>query len=307
MLTGTFNIELFRYVSISPDFSVDIPPLGQLELPTDNCDGTIAVGALGMTWRLSGDLVGDYTFATLPAGFIIIFASWSWGVSWVGPNNTAQVTDWNGNVINTYPLQASGLIPSALDINAGNLTLHLVNRPLGASSIGYAPPYGQSPDFYQPVSASGGWVVDPFTYTIDPPNGTEVDADEIIRITSPGIDPDTDLDLSHIILSISSSLGACTGTIIPIIQTSTLIEFAIPASCTGAGPIFLIATEDDTGTQFSGSVTLGVLNVLLTNASGIYTLVPGKTNDTLYKTARDGTTRDVRIPTPFAKTGFIGG
>ena len=30
-------------------------------------------------------------------------------------------------------------------------------------------------------------------------------------------------------------------------------------------------------------------------------------NDTLYDTARDGTTRNVRIPDPFAKTGFIGG
>lgn len=59
------------------------------------------------------------------------------------------------------------------------------------------------------------------------------------------------------------------------------------------------------GTQFGGTVTLGTLTVLVAEASGIYRFVDGKTNDTLYATARDGTTYDVKIPNPGAKTGFF--
>jgi hypothetical protein len=75
--------------------------------------------------------------------------------------------------------------------------------------------------------------------------------------------------------------------------------FDIPAADPG---IYAIV-----GTTFSGSVILGILQVLLVgNASGVYTLVANKTNDTIYNNARDGTTQDVRIPNPKIKTGFIG-
>ncbi|MET0785163.1 MAG: hypothetical protein ABWY25_00455 [Paenisporosarcina sp.] len=67
----------------------------------------------------------------------------------------------------------------------------------------------------------------------------------------------------------------------------------------------VIVICDPRGTKFYGSVPLGTLNILVARASGIYRLVDGKTNDTLYATARDGTTYDVAIPTPFGKTGFF--
>jgi hypothetical protein len=81
--------------------------------------------------------------------------------------------------------------------------------------------------------------------------------------------------------------------------------FSIPDSCSGAGAVSVIATGN--GVQFSGSYPLGGLIILTTNASGIYTLTSGKSADTLYSSLRDGTTYDVKIPNPFAKTGFIGG
>ncbi len=56
---------------------------------------------------------------------------------------------------------------------------------------------------------------------------------------------------------------------------------------------------------FSGSVPLGNFIILLTNGSGIYQFQTGKTNDTLYSSARDGSTYDVKIPNPFGKTGFF--
>jgi hypothetical protein len=59
------------------------------------------------------------------------------------------------------------------------------------------------------------------------------------------------------------------------------------------------------GPGFSGSVTLGNFVILVANGSGLYRFVMGKTNDTLYSVARDGTTYDVKIPNPGGKTAFF--
>lgn len=59
------------------------------------------------------------------------------------------------------------------------------------------------------------------------------------------------------------------------------------------------------GARFGGSVVLGNFIVVVANASGIYKFVTGKTNDTLYTADRDGTTYDVKIPNPGARTGFF--
>lgn len=62
------------------------------------------------------------------------------------------------------------------------------------------------------------------------------------------------------------------------------------------------------GTTFSGSVKLGLLKILTTQASGIYRIVADKTNDTLYiNNPNDNTTANFAFPDPFIKTGFIGG
>lgn len=61
------------------------------------------------------------------------------------------------------------------------------------------------------------------------------------------------------------------------------------------------------GTQFSGWVALSPLTITLVDASGIYRLVPGKTNDTLYDQIAPLSTNDVKIPNPYFRTGFIGG
>lgn len=70
-------------------------------------------------------------------------------------------------------------------------------------------------------------------------------------------------------------------------------------------PEIVIIVKDPTGTQFIGNVPLGNFIILVANGSGIYRLVNGKTNDTLYRSTRNGTTYDVKIPNPFGKTGFF--
>lgn len=59
-------------------------------------------------------------------------------------------------------------------------------------------------------------------------------------------------------------------------------------------------------TEFSGSITIGAIEILFTDASGVYNITPNKTNDTIYDPARDGTTLNVAIPKPYIRTGFIG-
>lgn len=59
------------------------------------------------------------------------------------------------------------------------------------------------------------------------------------------------------------------------------------------------------GTQFSGNVPLGQFTILNADGSGLYRFVIGQRHDTLYAPDRDGTTYDVKIPNPGAKTGFF--
>lgn len=56
------------------------------------------------------------------------------------------------------------------------------------------------------------------------------------------------------------------------------------------------------GVDFGGSPTI----VYIEDASGIYTLINRKTNDSLYNRIEDDIL-DVKIPDPFVRTGFIGG
>lgn len=79
--------------------------------------------------------------------------------------------------------------------------------------------------------------------------------------------------------------------------------------CKESGPegggTYVFYASDDPGQRFSGSVPLGSFTVLVAEASGIYRFVDGKTNDTLYRSTRDGTTYDMKIPNPRGKTGFF--
>lgn len=197
----------------------------------------------------------------------------------------------NNDLAYQFPYDFSGPVdPTMLDILSNGYGIRTVYT--GAGDVA----------FFDHGRITGTYDTFAFTYTLDPPDGSDVDAgndDEGGNLITIASAPGNPLDLSHVTISV-----AC-GPITIVEQTASIFKFYLPILCNGAGPTDIMATGD--GTQFSGSVSLGTLNILLTNASGIYTLVPGKTNDTLYSSLRDGTTRNVKIPNPFAKTGFIGG
>ncbi len=68
-------------------------------------------------------------------------------------------------------------------------------------------------------------------------------------------------------------------------------------------PLPDIAVLAEGGLILGGSTPLSMVK----DASGIYTLVPGKRHDTFYERMPDVTEVDVAIPDPNAKTGYIGG
>lgn len=72
-------------------------------------------------------------------------------------------------------------------------------------------------------------------------------------------------------------------------------------------PIVLIISSPPNGKHFTGTVPLGNFTIIVARGSGLYRFVTEKRNDTLYSSSRDGSTYDVKIPDPGAKTGFIKG
>lgn len=171
----------------------------------------------------------------------------------------------------------------------------------------------------------GTYTILSFSWTLENPS-VPITTGSLISITSPG--GVGGLDLSHVTdptISFVDDLGTPHTIAIPsiITQTSTLLQFyyflwwTSTGLDTGTGnrivtevgirpstPVTVSVTGD--GTQFSGSLVLGTLNVYIAQATGIYKIVSGKTADTLY-TGDEDTTLDVKIPNPYAKTGFIGG
>lgn len=191
-------------------------------------------------------------------------------------------------------------------------------------------------DGYGTLSSSTPiYTYESFTWTLEnpavpvhggtlPPSPTEGSS---VVITSPG--PPTGIDPTHI----SNDIGGGVSDVnlfyvdvdnhirivnIPttniITRTTTSFTFIIPPFLTASYlysnklplktevPIIISVIGD--GTQFSGSVNLGSLNLYVEEASGIYILTAGKTNDTLY-TGDGNTTQDVEIPDPYIKTAFL--
>jgi hypothetical protein len=138
----------------------------------------------------------------------------------------------------------------------------------------------------------------PFQYTLNPPSSSVVEPGQTITITSDPEDPD-----ALLLDELTIEFGGVP--IIPTTQTTYLLIFFIPFDYPLTGVLALDAIGN--GVQFSGSVALGSLEILITDASGIYVLKPGQAFDKLYASERDGSTRTVKIPDPFIKTGFIGG
>ena len=256
-------------------------------------------------WYLDGSLVPT-AFASLPAGFTVLsaavwltvpggfetvfgnvflrFDAFTESGAFVAADYVPfHVSPDTSSIDYPYPTSP---VPTALDLN---------NNLMGARYATTGGLLAQNIFNLDSLFIAGNYTPLNFSWTV-PQNNDSVEVGDIISITSSG--PNA-LDLTQLTISL-----AC-GVVVPIVQTANLFTFAVPGSCSGNGVTAITATGN--GVQFSGSVPLGYLTILLTNASGIYTLTPGATHDTLYSSLRDGSTRNVKIPDPFAKTGYGGG
>lgn len=176
-------------------------------------------------------------------------------------------------------------------------------------------PAGQGTWGFNNFFVEGEYTAMAWTFTIDPPAESNVEANTpghdtvedsngtLITITSDPENPDALLfDELEIVLSLD---GVVYAPPIYYYRTQYYIQFWLPSDYGIGGDLIIQAVGN--GTQFSGSINLAHLTVLLTAASGVYVLTQGATHDILYSSLRDGTTRNVKIPKPFIKTGFLGG
>lgn len=173
-------------------------------------------------------------------------------------------------------------------------------------------------------SLTGTFETIGYSWTID--NDSPVSIGESISISSYPSNPNTPpanydpslldppplnlLDVDHLELHFLDDAGDPQTITIPISSFTSWtwynITFPLPDFGGSSPPIFTIVYVDN-GTQFEGSLPLGqLLTIFFVDGTGIYTLVPNKTNDTLYVQDLDPVqTVEVEIPTPFAKTGFL--
>lgn len=87
--------------------------------------------------------------------------------------------------------------------------------------------------------------------------------------------------------------------------TSTHFRFIMPSNIPYGGRRLML-TGTGVGTQFVGEFPIQNFNITLVDGSGLYTLVEDQHHDTYYdRSVSPVVTTDLKIPDPFAKTGFI--
>lgn len=259
-------------------------------------------------WYLDGSGVAT-PFASLPAGFVVTSAILTLQCTRTDAANYNLMTFImffaqgleSRDISNTVPDRIVGgktyydfthplPVPTAL---------HLNTDPIGVS-IDRPGPFVGVPTF-QYLVVNGTYDISTYTdtWTIDTPGPVKIGD----NVTISG-----DSGLSNI-TEITIQFGASSVTILAaafVSQTDTEVVFTIPAglgSFIGSADFYVTV---DAPPDFVGTVLLGALEIIVANASGIYTITPGKTSDTVYIGTGDDTV-DVAIPTPFWKTGLLGG
>jgi hypothetical protein len=291
-----------------PQYGVGVTLAGAATAFTD---ATATFDALGNCISLNG--AGNIPLASLPSGFhlssltnILGTGGIPLGRLWANPDGGANIargivtfgsygpwqTSWNHTT--WTGISAPPLLPGPYDI----LTLFtfltaeiLVNNPASARALVNTSLFLTG--LYDIISTQ--WVVTNLTH----PNSNvplDIHAGDRIQITT----PDASFDFTTV-TKIKTKNFEITSF---ITQTSLLLIFEIPRTSSDDSSTLLLME----GTTFVGNAVVTTVNILAMHASGIYKLVAGKTNDTIYDNSSTGnTTTDTKFPDPFIKTGFIGG
>lgn len=267
---------------------------------------------LGSNIFLDGSSSG-LEFNGLPAGFVPTSAAIKCNYRGFGTNpltvnlflqkdsfteSSAIVVSDDNDHLATFPYSFVGTPPTMLDI---------VTNGCGIRITPSAPNVGiKFTDVIPILYIEGTYQIQSYPFTLETP-ATLPDVGSTITITAPsGLLDVTEIDIKYADPAVPGTIKTLTILAASFITfTDGEITFLLPAFDNSPVLYFYFGITTST---FSGTVFLGtLLTIFFTDATGIYTLVPGKTNDTLYINNTPPQTVAVKIPDPFAKTGFIGG
>jgi len=291
--------------------SADIPtPTG-----LNSVNAEFSAKPFGNSWYLDGS-VTPIDFASLPSGFTVISAIFESTIKLNYSGAGGEVTSatgtrsLNGNVVDTVDVSNLGdhfldfdiitndpstsaldlstitaLVSIAASINSGN--------PANVASM-------QVSNNSNPYWIFGTYSILFNTYTINSPVHI---GDRVTLHSDDGgigiilINDGEDRSGINLIFS-GGTHNIKTVNIVEL--TDTDLTFILDVDFSVEETVTVSATL-----KTGGVILIKSLQVLLYgNVSGVYTLVSGKTTDTIYR--HDGTTTEVAIPEPFAKIGFIG-
>lgn len=222
------------------------------------------------------------SFATLHSGngncSYLAFREADSGADGCAGNKMITITSYTGNNTN----------PRTIAIGSGSGRFPLFVMVCPATS-------GSTTAVFRDPSHTGTNSSNVDTMTLNPANG----------ITAVGVDSITvqsNINTNGVVYSVFIIWG----------DTAAMNNGTFNATyCDGDGPYFNPnppSTSDINVIGNGGLVLDGAPSfTLLVSASGIYTIVPGKTADTLINRGPGGGTIDVKIPDPTWKTGYLGG
>ena len=273
---------------------------------------------------LNKGTINEETFSIsgLPAGFIVLTAKVDIrALSLLAPSGSGWSVTLVQDLENLTPVLVHANF-NQLDCPLGQSNVVSASIPDGPSSELFTLQilYGFGPEWhlnflggnaaavaYDYIAISGTYILQSFQFTLNPKSMSSLHSRVKVIMTEPSGSLN---QLSGVfsIYYVNSSGNKVLITTIPvtdlIIRTDTLIEFIMP----DLGIIIPVPPEIiiEGGTTFGGQVPLGPITILLTNGSGIYEIVPGKTHDTYYdRSIVPSTTINVKIVDPFGKTGFF--
>lgn len=310
MITGTFIIRPTHQDSLTPGSGFIVNGIDSVEAvfadDADSIEG-FAIGApaksgqvrynfVGLSIYLDGSLIPT-SFQNLPSGWTPTSATLTadgantFVESGVLPSNTAAIylqydtfsekifTGNNSHTDGPFSYILPSPIPSALD---------LINNGCGVrwilGSVG-----GVADFFINRLFISGTYVINQFTFTLSN-DGGNIFPNSRVTITSP------DGGLTNLLQNggvditwIDPSNGGFHTFSIPLADfvsiTPTrvilIIFHNVPVPTLPPPGTRVHVTIPGNGTQFSGSITVGTF-ILIADASGIYTIIKDKRNDTLY-------------------------
>lgn len=244
----------------------------------------------------------------LPPGWIADTLNVSMSISaggGSGPSSTGRAVIGDGDSGFVHNGNLSANLAAGGGLSPNDMLNLILTLTCGGTPTGTPPPVGQLYMTFGSIGTSGTYTSTTQTWTLETPTDP-IEEDTPVTVTSDGPDAMDFTQLLTVTLDWTDADGNPHSVDVPqilwIVITINLFTFLVPAGVDGQ-----IVTVNVTSTQFSGSVELGkLITIFFLNATGIYTITAGKTNDTIYDNDNGGTI-DVKIPNPFFKTGFIGG